>query len=69
MAKHAGAYKSEKRKKELLRQKKQEEKRQRRLKKEHASEATEQEHLGREEDSGTSTGESSQERDRQEDIS
>lgn len=31
MAKHAGAFKSEKRKKELLRQKKQEEKRQRRL--------------------------------------
>ena len=33
MAKHGGAFKSEKRKKELLRQKKQEEKRQRRLKK------------------------------------
>ncbi|MBT9536830.1 MAG: hypothetical protein IVZ94_01710 [Nitrospirae bacterium] len=33
MAKHGGAFKSEKRKKELLRHKKQEEKRQRRLKK------------------------------------
>jgi hypothetical protein len=33
LAKRAGAYKSEKRKKELLRQKKQEEKRQRRFKK------------------------------------
>lgn len=33
MAKHAGAYRSEKRKKEISRQKKQEEKRQRRLKK------------------------------------
>ena len=32
MAKHGGAFKSEKRKKELLRHKKQEEKRQRRLK-------------------------------------
>ncbi len=31
LAKHAGAYKGEKRKKELLRQKKQEEKRQKRL--------------------------------------
>jgi len=34
LAKHGGAFKSEKRKKELLRHKKQEEKRQRRLKKE-----------------------------------
>jgi len=33
LAKHGGAFKSEKRKKELLRHKKQEEKRQRRLKK------------------------------------
>ena len=33
MAKHAGAYRSEKRKKEVSRQKKQEEKRQRRLNK------------------------------------
>lgn len=33
MAKHAGAYKSDKRRKEVLRQKKQEEKRQRRLQK------------------------------------
>jgi hypothetical protein len=33
LAKHSGAYKSEKRKKELLRQKKQEVKRQRRLEK------------------------------------
>ena len=33
MAKHGGAFKSEKRKKELVRHKKQEEKRQRRLKK------------------------------------
>jgi hypothetical protein len=33
LAKHAGAYRSEKRKKELLRQKKQEEKRQKRQKK------------------------------------
>lgn len=31
MAKHAGAFKSEKRKKELMRQKRQEEKRQKRL--------------------------------------
>jgi len=34
LAKHAGAYKGEKRRKELSRQKKQEEKRQRRFKKE-----------------------------------
>jgi len=34
LAKHAGAFKSAKRRKELLRQKKQEEKRQRRLNKE-----------------------------------
>lgn len=33
MAKHGGAYKSEKRKKEVLRQKKQEEKRKKRLQK------------------------------------
>lgn len=33
MAKHAGAYRSDKRRKEILRQKKQEEKRQRRLSK------------------------------------
>lgn len=33
MAKHAGAFKSDKRRKELARQKKQEEKRQKRLKK------------------------------------
>lgn len=61
MAKHAGAYKSEKRKKELMRQKKQEEKRQRRLKKDtgsgHASDAAEQ----GEEAGGVSTGERRQE--------
>ncbi|MEW6419487.1 MAG: hypothetical protein AB1480_15465 [Nitrospirota bacterium] len=49
MAKRAGAYKSEKRKKELLRQKKQEEKRQRRFKKDvsmkHDSEITGPEHV------------------------
>jgi phosphoribosylaminoimidazole-succinocarboxamide synthase len=41
LAKRAGAYRSEKRKKELVRQKKQEEKRLRRLKKGHAGEAGE----------------------------
>lgn len=39
MAKHAGAFKSEKRKKELQRMKKNEEKRQKRLKKDTTSEA------------------------------
>jgi hypothetical protein len=49
LAKRAGAYKSEKRKKELMRQKKQEEKRQRRFKKDasmkHDSEITVPEHV------------------------
>lgn len=39
MAKHAGAFKSEKRKKELQRMKKNEEKRQKRLKKDTASQS------------------------------
>ncbi len=46
MAKHVGLYRSEKRKKELLRQKKQEEKRQKRLTKDaergHSSDVTEE---------------------------
>jgi hypothetical protein len=60
VAKHAGAYKSEKRKKELLRLKKQEEKRQKRLRKdaagEHTSGVTDQEGQRTEEDSASSVG-------------
>lgn len=60
MAKHGGAFKSEKRKKELTRQKKQEEKRQRRLNKGVTPEAENQdteptgdENSAETEDSGT----------------